>query len=241
MSFLNMVPIVVYSHSDYSDLWVPFFNRLEKYFKNCKIYFFTNENEIVLNNNLNIEKVFYNDDVLYSDRLNSCLNKIDEEFILFLHEDMILYDYVNIDNVIDCLEFLRNNTQYNFVRLIKSGIKTNTKIFDFLYKIETEDFQFSITPTIWRTETLLNVCKKFNNSTIWDLELNGDTYFRETKIQGLYTFKNENIRGGHHDSKVFPHMCSAIFKGRWNLEYKKELDDLFEEYNINKDDRGTIF
>jgi hypothetical protein len=35
--------IAVYSHSEYYDLWEPFFSRLKKYHSECKIYFFVDK------------------------------------------------------------------------------------------------------------------------------------------------------------------------------------------------------
>jgi hypothetical protein len=53
---------------------------------------------------------------------------------------------------------------------------------------------------------------------------------------------NEIKRGVYHcDSIVFPYIATAINKGKWNTsEYKKELDILFKEYNINPNMRGEV-
>ena len=53
---------------------------------------------------------------------------------------------------------------------------------------------------------------------------------------------NEVKRGVFHcDSIVFPYIATAISKGKWNTsEYKKELNFLFKEYNINPKERGEI-
>ena len=45
----------------------------------------------------------------------------------------------------------------------------------------------------------------------------------------------------HYDSIVFPYICTAIVKGKWNMnEYQNELDKLFGEYNINPFERGIV-
>ena len=60
------------------------------------------------------------------------------------------------------------------------------------------------------------------------------------KINGLYCYYNEPKRGSnHHDSSVFPYIATAIVKGKWNcLEYRKELEPIFKNYNIDRYLRG---
>jgi hypothetical protein len=236
-----MIPIVIYSHSDYSDLWVPFFSRLKKYYNTNKIYFIVNKNNEKILSDYEFFEINYDENEPYSNRLFNSLKLIEEEYIIFLHEDMILYNYVNVINLEECLEFLKNNSIFKFVRLIKSGINSNTKVSKFLYKTEKNDFLFSITPTIWKKECLIDACEKNKNLTIWELEENADIFFRNLNINGLYTFFDEKPRGGHFDSEIFPHTCSAIFKGKWNMEYELELNEIFKEFKIDKKIRNTIF
>ena len=40
------VPILIYSHSSYSDVWPLIFGQFEKYFSNSKIYLLTDEDPI---------------------------------------------------------------------------------------------------------------------------------------------------------------------------------------------------
>lgn len=234
------LPLVVYSHSDYYDLWKPFFDRVNKFYKPKKIYFFVDKVINNFNDYFSFIEINYNDDHSYSDRVKKCLEQVNEENILYLHEDMILYDYVNVFDLNETLVFLKNNSKYKFIRLIKSGIQSNKNVSGFFYEIQKTDFLFSITPTIWNKNFLHNMCSNFPNKTIWELEVECDSYLKNYEPAGLYTYFNEAPRGGHYDSSLFPHICSAIFKGKWNMEYNKELEILFKEHNINKELRGTI-
>ena len=38
----------------------------------------------------------------------------------------------------------------------------------------------------------------------------------------------------HYDSSVYPYVCTAVIKGKWNFkEYKKELYEIFYDKNFN--------
>ena len=61
-------------------------------------------------------------------------------------------------------------------------------------------------------------------------------------IRGTFCYYDEPKRGiYHHDSSTFPHICTALVKGKWNLsEYKEELGPLLVEYGIDVNKRGTF-
>ena len=77
-------------------------------------------------------------------------------------------------------------------------------------------------------------------------DLGMDVFKREKEIQTELDFMskigNENRRGSlHYDSSVFPYIATAITKCKWNYnQYKVELDNLFEQYNINPFERGIL-
>jgi len=239
---MNNLNIVLYSHSEYSDLWVPALTRLQKHCKYSKIYFVVDKIIDDTISTFNVVPVFYDNNLHYNKRLLSALMQIPEEYVLFLHEDMILYNDVNNDLLKSHIDYMVNN-KCDYIRLIKSGVKSNLQIIDGLYKIDSNDITFSITPTVWSKKFLIDICTKTPPTSIWDFEINGEIYLKNKSFNGLYTHNiNNQLRGQfHYDSNIFPHMCSAIFKGRWNMEYKLELDELFSEFNIDKTLRGTIF
>lgn len=236
---VNDLTLVVYTHSDYSDVWSPLIKRVEKFFPIKNKVVITNK---IINNHFNdYEKLFYDDKLSYVQRLSNTLGYIKTNYIIYLHEDMILYDYVNEKAIENTIKFIENN-KYNYVRLIKSGIKSNICLTDNLFLIDSSDVNFSITPTIWDRNKFIEICNVFKdmNLSIWEFELEADKYVKDN-IKGLYWFNNEPKRGrDHYDSSIFPHLCSAIFKSKWNMEYKNELLDLFHEFKIDQNLRGTI-
>lgn len=232
--------LVLYSHSDYSDLWKIAFKKINQFFKIEKKYIFVNK--INSNDIYDFTPIYYDEKLNYNKRITQCLNQINDKYILFLHEDMILYKHVNIKKLLEKYKTLCENSKFKYFRLIKSGISSSIQIDQNIFEITEQDFCFSITPSIWEKDTFFKICNTLPAMNIWDLEISGSEYVKQNKIKGFYWFDNEQKRGQNHfDSNLFPHICSAIFKGKWNMEYRNELNEIFQEFNINPNIRGTIF
>lgn len=228
--------IVTHTHTDCKDLWDPYFDSYNK--------FFNHSNHIVLINQQRDEvehkQVIYTDTDKYSSRLFNCLQNVKTTYILVDFEDMILYDTVEVDELSRIITVMDQHTELMYTRLIKSGI-TSVNYFDVnLFKMDDSDFLFSLTPTIWRTEKLFNVLAELQNLSIWDLEVQGSALLQTKNIQSLYYYNNSKARGGHYDSTIYPHICSAILKGKWNLsEYSQELLPIIQKYKIDINERGV--
>jgi len=234
-----MIPIVIYSHSDYSDLWLPVFDRLNQFMKYDEGYLLSDDALDFNLNKYNFKHVSYTDTLSYNKRLEEALSKIDAEYIIFFHEDMILYDYVNDIVLSDYISFIKTNSEYDYIRLLKSGIASDNKIHDTLYTLTQGDFNFSVIPTIWRKNVLHRIAQETTPVNLWDFEINGNSYVKDNNIKGLYSYNGEPKRGGHFDSSVFPHICTAIFKGKWNMaEYPNEINKISVDYNIDINHRG---
>ena len=70
-------------------------------------------------------------------------------------------------------------------------------------------------------------------------EFSNSKYLLDVSINGLCSYLNGEKIGGHHNSYSYPYIATAIVQGKWNtLEYKDELDIIFNDYNIDKNIRG---
>ena len=95
----NNISFIVYSHSSYSDIWAPFFDRAQKHVS-CefeKYYLFTDSvpEEVKGIVPSHFQVIAYEDDDSYTERLSKCLSQIETDYCLFHHEDMILCGDVN--------------------------------------------------------------------------------------------------------------------------------------------------
>ena len=108
----NKSAFLVVSCDHYSDLWVPFFTLLDKYWKNrsMEIYLLSNHKDFLWQG---VTTIKIGDDISYSDNLSKAIDKINEEWILLWLEDLFLSSDVDqkmLDKII--LEFQLFNSGY---------------------------------------------------------------------------------------------------------------------------------
>lgn len=226
------VPIIVYTHTDMKDVWPMFFGQLKKYIGDAKVYVAVNENDTHLSD---YTQIIYDDSNQYTERWKEILSKVEDETIMFLHEDMILLDTPKWD-YIDRYYNLVNSDKVESIKMIYvPATDLVSDIDDTL--ISNEYSKFSIQPTLIKVKNFVSLLESVPPSNIWEFEQsvgNSDSYM--VKVGG------ERKRGMYHcDSIIFPYIATAINKGKWNMsEYTPELDKLFGEYGINPFDRGIV-
>jgi len=243
---MKEVAFILYSHTDYSDLWEAFFDRVGillpltfiKYmFVNCEMSA-GDAKKIPLD-----YKIVEYDQELYSDRINHCLEDITEEYLIIQHEDMILYDKPDKGRLENYLKAIKRDEELDFIKLIKGGDIDDEPCDKHDELFHSKKWLLAIQPTIWRTASLRKIFYHLSNKGIWELEeVAQQEECRKLGIKGVYCYNGEQQRGRHHwDSLVYPYIATAINKGKWNTsEYSSELEELFKEYEIDKSLRGTI-
>ena len=207
---------VVYSHSDCFDV-LDIFLEQQKIFGIDDITIFSN----CIFNETN-DHVLYDDGDIYTERLKSCLEKLDDDIILYQHEDMFLYDKPDMEILEGYIKTLKNS-EYSFIRLCKTGNCSLTPFTSTLYDINRNSVDFfAVQPTLWKRLDFINFLASSGGKNIWDLEL--QSRHIEHNSKGLLHYNNEPSRGGHYDSEVWPYVATAIVKGKWNFsEYATEL------------------
>lgn len=212
---------IVYSHSDYFDV-LEIFLETQKRFAIDNIVIFSDKEFNKTNTH-----ILYDPSKSYSERLRECLKQLDDDIILYQHEDMFLYQDPSRRKMSEYIKTLKD-TDYSFVRLCRTGNCGLLKLKDYetLYDIhpQSPDF-FAVQPTLWKREKFIEFLEKSGDLSIWDLELNSGKV--EHGLKGLMHFAEESSRGGHFNSKVWPYVATAIVKGKWNFkEYYFELNNI---------------
>lgn len=227
---------IIYTNSKCSDIWPMFLGQEEKFLSGSK-FFITDK--LVPYHPIS-KQLIYSESDNYSDVWIKALEDLNTDLFIYLQEDFILYDKVNIEKLNEYANLLKNS-DYSFVRLIKSG-EVNQKITDTLYEISPDnDYIFAMQATIWKTKDYINILKNVHEAKWLETHRYKD-FMKANKIKGLSHFDNEPKRGGnHHDSNVYPYIATALVKGKWiTSEYGNILTDLINEYHIDINNRGTI-
>ena len=105
---------------------------------------------------------------------------------------------------------------------------------------DPDSFAFMMQTTLWKKEDFVRLykhvkSKKWLESSCWEdgmrcLSLKGSYYYDMSQKEAKY----------HWAPEIWPHVCTAVGKGKWNLSFHKErLMMILREYNVNIDIRGT--
>jgi hypothetical protein len=229
---------VAYTNTNCSDLWNTFQNQIKKH-TNIPLYMISDKE--VENINISDMFIYDNKDPYYKVWINA-LKKFDCEYFIYLQEDFFLYNNVNEDKLNEYVNFLKNNQDYSFVRLIKSGQLGNKKLSDTLYEIEASNpFIFAMQATIWRTDDYIALMEAVREVK-WLETTKYQNMMNKMGMKGVYHYDNEPKRGGnHYDTNVYPYIATALVKGKWDVsEYPNELPPILVENNIDHNLRGIF-
>ena len=226
--------ILLYTHSDYSWVWKYWHQQTDKFLQDFDKICLLNSNSSFRDDYLVIK---YNDELTYKNRVLSCLNDIDDnEIVLFCHEDMFLYKKPNFEIIDEYINLVKNDN-CELVKLIRAFENLDkSNLHKKLFKNPDKQL-FSIQPTIIKIKTLKHIYKTVPGENIWEFEANTSKKYLKDLIS-LCSFDPDvdKKRGKfHYDSSIYPYICTAVIKGKWNFkEYKKELFEIFynKKYNI---------
>lgn len=226
------VPLIIYTHSDYKDVWKLLFGQLKKYLPNQKVYVLSNSENSEIPNEYTT--IVYDDSKVYTDRLKECLSQIDEDIVLFQHEDMVLFNQPKIELFDKYINYVKED-KVDSVKLIY--VMENDVVSDVDHTLISNQYsKFSIQPTLIKLKNFVSLLESTQPLNIWDFELAVPAEGKHYMVR----LGDERKRGMYHcDSIIYPYIATAIIKGKWNYgEYMVELDELFNEYGIVPFERG---
>lgn len=236
---------VMYTHSEYKDVWPAYFGQLEKHlgaFKANYVFVDRVSDEIPSH----FKQIVYDDTLSYTDRLKYCLSMVTEEVLLFQHEDMMLYRTPSTTDLVKLIdELCGDSSRFDAAKLVSGGAFLHVPFSgpgEFRRIWGKSPWIFSIQPTIWRKSSLEKLTALHEGQTIWEFETKAQVSVRELGIRTLSPKKTKNKRGRHHwDNEIYPVISTAISKGKWVFsEYESELLPILSHYGIDPSVRGTI-
>lgn len=213
------------THSSYSDCWPMFFGQLEKHWPGHPPVFAACDVETELTYEMDFDPpcriVEYDRSASFGQQYLQGLSYVTTDYVLPMQEDFVIFSDVDaaaIDEAIGCLYPLHS------VRLIDSG----------------EMYSYSMQASIWNTTELIKVYAEHRHcKTPWEAEVE----ICQSRMCERYVFDKARGVGpkrgrDHWDSPILPYCSTALSRGRWNSEYRKELEPLHAEYGIDASQRG---
>lgn len=238
--------VTTWSHTSYSDIWPMYFGQFEEHAPFFKHYLMINEIDDKCPNYC--EQLVNNQDDPFYKRLITSLSQVEENNIIYMQEDFILYNDVENEKIKMINDFL-NKSDYSFIKFMKSGVHGNNLLNNELniYEVNrNSSYLYSLQACLWKKKDIIKLFKYYRPSNMMQAERGGSNTCRTLGIKGCYIYNNEPKRGNlHWDSDVFPYMSTAVHgsnhgkTGMWQTSlYEKELMPLFDKYNIDKNIRG---
>lgn len=248
---MNNIALIINTVSKNSDVWEMFFAQLDKHFPtDIKRYVFVDKQEEQLPHSC--EPILYKAEHKYQQQFSECIKHVPEKYCIYISEDYILYDDVRIDLIEQYRQVLEVNPQVSFIRFVRGGVvdmgMPQFQFYEDLFELSPAlPYFYTNQVALWRTRDLEKIHVHGPNLHIansdWEnsFEFQASKTCQELNIKGLYSYHGESKRGlYHYDSLVFPHICTALVKGKWNLsEYKEELSPLIDMYKVDISVRGT--
>lgn len=250
-SSIEKVANILYTHTDYSDVWPAYFRQMENLFNAFHYNFvFVNKKSDIIPKYYT--QIIYDDKKTYGQRLLDCFEKLDKRFEIcfFAHEDMFLYSFPKMNKIrkyVEAMELkggiFKKRNRFDFIKMIKGGkfISYRTMFDKTLYSISlSSKWIFSIQPSFWNIKRFMQLLDNHKKQNIWEFEEAAQKTCKKLKIRGAYSFGKGKKRGKYHwDNDVYPYIATAIVKGKWSVnEYGETLTNILKEYNIDVNKRG---
>ena len=243
---------VLYTHTDYSDCWPMYFGQMIKYSNIfSKNYVFVDSIDSRIPSFFT--QIQYDERDSYTNRLLSCLKKIDASHILFEHEDMIILRSPEVSQIKIYADMMKKNSldvfrrgKFDVIKLVNGGDYFSSRIkhreTNLLRRISRfSSWIFSLQPSIWSRDSFISLLSLHRNRSIWEFEIEAQRSMRKFKFRSAILVEPTAKRGtAHFDSDVYPYIATAIVKGKWNLlEYGNEITALAHEYGVDLQIRGN--
>jgi len=214
------------------------FGQAEKYLGQYQKVLFTDEG----NAPDDWDVIYYDDSLPYQQRVLSCLAEIEDEVVVFNHEDMFLYAEPDHQSL-RYFSNLVSEGKTTFIKLLRGGYVDTLE--DSEYEdlvVSPQDMVFTIQPTICKKKDLVTMYSETLGSTIWEFESNTAITSFNNNFKGLMAYRDIDEKRGmyHYDSNTYPYVATGVVKGKWYTSDYPELRDLLKQYSINADDRGEV-
>jgi hypothetical protein len=231
----SRLTILVNSTDIFEDCWLPFFKLFSKFWHNCihKILLNTETKDFSFSGlNILCTKIYGtrpDQRFTWSECLTKCLDRIDDEIILYLQEDYFINGPIDVEQIESFVTLMQKEdiSHISLVPFSNHGPWKPTK-HPLLWEIHQKaEYRISLQAGLWRKERLKYYLRK--HETAWQFEVWGTK--RAHRIKDSLLCVNRDIFN-EQNCQVIPYEPTGIIKGKWN---KEVVHDLFLSNEIEVD------
>ena len=217
--------VLISSCDNYSDIWEPFFTLFHKFWPDNPYNIFINSetlgcrNEKVAVTTLKARTV----GISWTRRLKEALERVDFEYVIFMLDDFFLYDYVNTARIIECLTYMRLNSDMSAICFTWLGGQMKMEECDFpgIEKCgKMGNGKINLILTLWRKSVFLYYLN--HDETPWEFEANA-LERSLSRDDNFYSFSRNAP-----NAIPYAFMKYGLFAGKWF----RSTVDLFKEHGI---------
>lgn len=235
---------VIYSHSSFEDCWKMAINQAKENIpKNCKKIYLISENSNDTTEKFEkykqdgLELITYDGEIKYTDRLIEVFSKVNKKFdkCYFVHEDMPLISKVDQVYLNTLLHFMNNSNEF-YIKLVDTSYvdyKETHDSFPNLVK-NSGGYSISVQPSLFKLDNMVSFLTNFHENIYGYEQVCTRSNFTFSAVKG-----NKKIGKYLLVNDKFPHIATAISKGKWcTSEWKREISNLAHQYDIDISRRG---
>lgn len=237
----NNIGILIYTHDEYSFIWETMFTLCNKYIKDVNIHIMYNDDADKTKVNTLIPSNFihhtYNTSLIWTKRVLKSLKEMNEEYVLFLHEDWLPIDNVSKSILLDMTKFMK---EYKCGYLLSyynapiDDIDIYTGYDNYYYRRQLcHIFQ----PAIWNKSIFIDFCTIFNKAKNENEHPECHNYTKNINCYFVYNKTNYNTLRTTN-SLFFPHY-HVLSEGLWNFKKYPNLKEFLNTFGIDTDSRGV--
>lgn len=245
-----MLNYIVYGHTSYLEILrvQTDYIRLQE-----NTTLFINKNDLNIDDILSKydRVIYYDDSKPYASRLIQCLNQIEDEYFIFLHDiDIllnadkptlnILLDFM-IKNNVDRVD-LKQSPNLNSPEILKLNSLEQVSAGEvdngvhLIKQVMTSDYIYNVNPSIWYKRAFLRLLTAFPNKTYRDIEgLDVQSFAKTLSIYKLHSKKI--VKCGYFEClEVFTYLHIShsgkllLLNNNFKTEYGQSYSDISDEY-----------
>lgn len=238
---------IIYSHSSFADCWDMAIGQAKECLpSNCKkIYLVSDNSQESIEAFAKFEKdeqiglLTYENNQKYTNRLIKVMNEVNEkfDFVYFVHEDMPLTNKVDKVYLNTLLHYMNNSNEF-YIKLVDTNYVDEKQDHDSFPNLVRNfgGYSFSVQVSLLKPDYIVSFLANFNEDIYGLEQMSIKSNFIFSAVKG-----NKKIGKYLLSNDYFPHISTAISKGKWCTdEWSDDIKYLAEKYSIDLSIRGEI-